>query len=129
MDFLQKVTEKAKGLGGFAKEATRRSGDLLEVTRIKFDLAKLEKEMENNLAGLGALYFQKYKGATDVDEEIERLLQSTAKLEEDINTLENQIEKLQPKGVTCPDCNVDLPSGGKYCSFCGTKVVKEEQED
>lgn len=126
MDFLQRMTEKAKGLGGFAKEATRRSGDLFEVTKIKFELAKLEKEMENNLTGLGALYFQKYKGVEDVDEEIERLLQSTDKLEEEISAMEKQIEKLQPKGVTCPDCNIDLPSGGKYCSFCGKEVIKED---
>lgn len=126
MDFLQKVGEKAKELGGLAKEATRKSGELIEVTKLKFELSKLEKEMENNLAGLGALVFQKYRGAADVDDEIDRLCQSTARLEEEIKVLSQQIEKLQPKSLTCPECKVDLPAGGKFCSYCGTQVAKED---
>ncbi len=126
MDFLQKVGEKAKELGGLAKEATRKSGELIEVTKLKFELSKLEKEMENNLAGLGALVFQKYRGAADVDDEIDRLCQSTARLEEEIKVVSQQIEKLQPKSLTCPECKVDLPAGGKFCSYCGTRVARED---
>lgn len=126
MDFMQRMSEKVKNLGGFAKEATRKSGDLIEVTKIKYEISKLEKEMENNLTGLGLLYFQKCRGAEDADEEIERLCQSTGKLEEEIIELEQQVEKLQPKGLTCPDCKLDLPPDGKYCSYCGTKVAKDD---
>lgn len=126
MDFFQKVGEKAKELGGIAKEATRKSGELLEVTKLKFDQSKLEKEMENNLAGLGALVYQKYKGDGDVDDEIDRLCQSTARLEDEIKLVIQQIEKLHPKTLTCPECKVELPSGGKFCSYCGSKVVKED---
>ncbi len=125
MDFFQKVSEKAKELGGIAKETARRSGELVEVTKLKFDLSKLEKEMEHNLSGLGALVYQKYSGAGDVDDEIDRLLRSTARLEEEIKAVNRQIEKMQPKGLTCPECKVDLPAGGKYCSYCGRKVAGE----
>lgn len=126
MDFFQKVGEKAKELGGIAKEATRKSGELLEVTKLRFDQSKLEKEMENNLAGLGALVYQKYKGDGDVDDEIDRLCQSTARLEDEIKLVIQQIEKLHPKTLTCPECKVELPSGGKFCSYCGSKVGKED---
>ncbi|MFZ5647403.1 MAG: zinc ribbon domain-containing protein [Bacillota bacterium] len=133
VDFFQKVGEKAKGLGekarelgDKAKEVTRKSGELLEVTKLKYEMTKLEKEMENNLAGLGAVVYQKYKGATDMDDEIDRLCQSTARLEEEIKALEQQIERLQPKVLICPDCKVDLPAGGKFCSYCGAKVSQEE---
>jgi len=126
VDFLHKVGEKAKELGGMAKEATRRSGELLEVTKLKFELSKLEKEMENNLCGLGALVFQKYRGAGEVDDEIDRLCQSTVKLEEEVKALNDQIDKLQPKTLTCPECKVELPAGGKFCSYCGARVAKED---
>jgi methyl-accepting chemotaxis protein len=132
MDFFQKVGEKAKGLqdkakelGGIAKEVSRKSGELLEVTKLKFEMNKLEKEMENNLAGLGAVVYQKFKGSTDMDEEIDRLCQSTARLEEEIKALEKQIEKMQPKTLTCQECNLDLPAGGKFCPYCGKEVVTE----
>ncbi|MFZ5634483.1 MAG: zinc ribbon domain-containing protein [Bacillota bacterium] len=120
------MVDKAKGLGGMAREVTRKSGELLEVTKLKFEMSRLEKETENNLAGLGAVVYQKYKGAPDMDDEIDRLCQSTARLEEEMKVLQQQIEKLQPKTLTCPECKVDLPSGGKFCSYCGTKVAKED---
>ncbi|MFZ5650693.1 MAG: zinc ribbon domain-containing protein [Bacillota bacterium] len=133
MDFFQKMGERAKGLGekakelgDMAKEVTRKSGELLEVTKLKYEMSKLEKEMENNLSGLGAVVYQKYKGAADMDDEIDRLCQSTARLEEEINAMEQQIEKMQPKDLICPDCKLELPSGGKFCSYCGTKVSREE---
>jgi len=133
MDLFQKVSEKTKGLqevareiGGKAKEVTRKSGELLEVTKMKYEMSKMEKEMENNLAGLGALVYQKYRGATDVDDEIDRLCVSTTKLEEDIKELQQQIDKLQPKSMTCPECKIELPIGSKFCCYCGLKMAKEE---
>ncbi|HBV96119.1 MAG: hypothetical protein JL50_05775 [Peptococcaceae bacterium BICA1-7] len=132
MDFFQKVGEKAKGLqgkarelGDMAKEVSRKSGEILEVTKLKFELNKLEKELENNLSGLGAVVYQKFKGAADMDEEIDRLCQSTARLEEEMNALEKQIEKMQPKTLTCQDCNMELPSGGKFCPYCGKSMTTE----
>lgn len=132
MDILQKMGEKAKELqdkakelGGMAREVTRKSGDLLEVTKIKYELSKLEKEMENNMYGLGSLVYQKYRGTEEMDSEIERLCMSTAKLEEEMTFLQQQIDKLQPKVLCCPDCKNEIPDGGKYCSYCGVKVVKE----
>lgn len=126
MDFFQKVGEKAKELGGMAKEATRKSGEILEVTKLKFELSKLEKEVENNLAGLGALVYQKFKGIGDVDDEIDRLCQSTARVEDEMKAVNQQIDRLQPKSLTCPECKVELPAGGKFCSYCGTNVGKED---
>lgn len=141
MELFQKLGEKAKGIGEKARdiggkargvgekamEITRRSADLLEVTKMKYELSKLEKEMENNLSGLGMLVFQKYQGVGDLDEEIERLCQSTARLEEEMKKMEAEIEKHQPKAAQCPDCNVELPAGGKFCSFCGAEVIKGEE--
>lgn len=119
------IGEKARGVGEKAREVTRRSADLLEVTKIKFELSKLEKEMENNLSGLGMLVFQKYQGVEDLDDEIERLCQSTASLDEEMKKMEAEIAKHQPRPAICTDCNVELPSGGRFCSYCGTEVVKE----
>ncbi|MFZ5597060.1 MAG: zinc ribbon domain-containing protein [Bacillota bacterium] len=126
VDILHKVGEKAKGLGDIAREVTRKSGELLEVTKLKYEISKLEKEIENNFAGLGALVYQKFKGAGDTDGEVDRLLKNTATLENEIKELEKQIDKLNPKTLSCPECKVDLPAGGKFCSYCGTRILKDE---
>lgn len=135
MEIMQKLGETARGLGerakdlsGKAKDVTKRSSELLEVARLKFDLSKLEKEMDNNMGALGELVYRRDKGEDGLDGEISRLLQSTRELEAEIKTLNEQIKKLQPKPLICPQCKLELPAGGKYCSYCGN-LVAEEKED
>ncbi|MTI84878.1 MAG: zinc ribbon domain-containing protein [Firmicutes bacterium] len=133
MELLQKMGNRAKGLGDKAKDLTskaqdirKRSSGLLEATKLKFELSKLEKEMENNLAGIGLLVYQHHNGEEDLQAEIDRLLEATKELEEEAKALEDQIANLQPKVPVCPECEQELPTGGIYCSYCGLKVLDEE---
>lgn len=134
MEFLQKMGDKAKGLADKAKDLTARareirkkSSALVEVAKIKFELSKLEREMENNLAGLGLLVYQQYSGEEGLQPEIDRLLEATRELEAEARALEEQIASLQPSVPVCPECNEELPKGGIYCSYCGLKVVEDRE--
>lgn len=135
MSFIQKIADGAKNLGnkakdlggiagGKAKDITKKSSELLETTRLKHELRKMEREMENNLAGIGALYYQQQSGQEDVKEELNRLIESTRELEKEMKALEEQILSLQPAPPSCSDCGKDLPEGGKYCSYCGKRIVE-----
>jgi len=135
LEFLQKMGNRARGLGDKAKDLTtraqdirKRSSSLLEATKLKFEISKLEKEIENNLAGLGLLVYQQhYNGDEDLQGEIDRLLQATKELEDEAKALEDQIAALQPKTPVCPECEEELPTGGIYCSYCGLKVLEEQE--
>jgi len=135
MEIMHKIGEKAKGLGekardlgGKAKEVTRRSGEMLEAAKLRFDLSRLEKEMDNNLHALGELVYRRSRGEEDLDEEIRRIIEGTGELEAEMKSLQEQINKLQPKPLVCPRCKIELPQGGKYCSYCGGLVADEKQE-
>ncbi len=125
MEFISRIGEKAKELGDKAKEATRRPTEFVELTKLKYELAKLQKVIINNKEAIGELVYRQFKGDIGLGAEIERLLQSTKKLEEDILQLEQKIEKMQPKPVICPQCNIELPADGIYCYKCGIKVANE----
>lgn len=135
MSFVQKVADGAKNLGlramdlgGMAsvkaRDLTKKSSELLEYTRLKGELRRMEREMENNLAGIGALYYQQHSGRENVGEELERLLEATKELEQEMKELEQQIIDAQPAQPRCADCDRELPEGGQYCSYCGKKVVE-----
>ncbi len=137
MGFIQKMAESAKQLGNQAKDfsgiagdkardISKKSSELFEVTKLKYEIKKMEREMENNLAGIGALYYQQQSGLDDVSvgEELSRLLGDTKELEVQMKELEKQIEDMQPEVPVCADCGKELPAGGKFCSFCGKQVVE-----
>ncbi|HHW42866.1 MAG TPA: zinc ribbon domain-containing protein [Desulfotomaculum sp.] len=126
MEIFQKIGETAKGLGGKAREVTRRSGEFLEATKLKFDLSRLEKEMEANFLSLGELVYRRFKGEAGLDGEIDRLLSATRKVEGDMQAVQEQIDRLQPKPPVCPQCKLELPVGGRFCSYCGAQVVKDD---
>lgn len=125
MDFQKKVSEGAKSLVEGAKIFGKKSGDLVESTKIKFEISKLEKEVDNNISALGNLVFLKFKGEEGYEEEIERLLNTSKSLEEEIADLNEQVEKLHPKTPVCPVCSTEHPPGAKFCSNCGAKIEQE----
>lgn len=134
MSFVQKIADSAKHLGSRAKDLggmagvkardlTKKSSELLEYTRLKSELRRMEREMENNLAGIGALYYQQLSGQDGVGEELGRLIEATKELELEMKELEQQIVDLQPELPRCTDCEKELPEGGHYCSYCGKKII------
>ncbi|AEG59016.1 zinc ribbon domain-containing protein [Desulforamulus ruminis] len=124
MEFIKNLGEKAKDIGGMAKDLTKRSGELLEVTKLRFEINKLQKILDNNLEAIGELSYRRFKGEEGLGEEIERLLQSTQVLEKDMENMKEQIEKLTPKAPACPKCSKELPQEANYCANCGQKVVE-----
>lgn len=122
MEIFKKVSEGAKSIGESAKTIGRKSSDLVEITKIKFEISKAEKEMENNISALGNLVYMQYKGESGLEDEIERLLKGTKDLEDEIANYHEQIEKLNPKPPVCASCQKEMPLGTKFCSNCGTKL-------
>lgn len=134
MGFIQRFADSAKQLGNRAKDfseiagdrardLTKKSSELIEITRMKHELRKMEKEMENNLAGIGALYYQKQQGHDNTDEELGRLIESTRQLELEMKDLEDQIAAMQPGPPLCPECEKEIPENARFCSYCGKKVA------
>ena len=131
MDIMQKLinrskdlSEQAKGLGEKARDLTKRSTVLVEAARLKYELAKLEKEMENNMAGLGTLFYQQHRKGEGMEEDIQRLMTASQKLEQQIKDLEEQISNLNPGPARCKGCAHELPEGAIYCPYCGSMVVE-----
>lgn len=124
MDLLKTIRDGAKEIGEVAKDLTKKSGDLVEVTKLKYEINKMEKIIETNLAAIGELYFRTTKGEVGLEDELTRLCASTVKLESDIKDYQEQVEKLSPKPALCAKCQAELPEGALYCPMCGEKVNK-----
>ncbi|RJQ26760.1 MAG: zinc ribbon domain-containing protein [Peptococcaceae bacterium] len=122
MEIFKKVSEGARTI-------SKKSGELVEAARLKYEITKLEKEMENNLSALGNIIYMQHKGEQGMEEEVQRLLKSTKTLEDDLEKLQKQLDRLQPKPLVCPQCRIELPIGGKFCPNCGTRVAPEKSDE
>ncbi|MDA8337363.1 MAG: zinc ribbon domain-containing protein [Peptococcaceae bacterium] len=116
------VGERARDVGDLAKGIARKSSELVEVAKLKYDISKLEKEMENNLTALGQLQYRQFRGEDGLAPEIERLLIATTGLDDHILSVQNEVERLQPKPPTCVECQAEVPSGANFCPDCGHKL-------
>lgn len=126
MEILKKVSDSARTITEGAKTISKKSSDLVGVAKLKYEISKYEKEMENNKSALGSLVYLRYKGESGHEEEIERLLKSTQALEDDIKEIEEQIAKFLPKPLMCSKCLTELPAAAKFCFICGTKVTQDD---
>jgi len=126
MEILKKVSESARTITEGAKTIGKKSSDLVGAAKLKFEISKLEKEMENNISALGSLVYLQYKGEKGLEEEVERLLKSTKALEDDITEIEVQIAKFLPKPPVCSKCMTELPMAAKFCFICGTEIVQDK---
>jgi len=117
------ITEGAKTIGQKGSEGAKALGqkgsELVRVNKLKFEMGKLEKEMENNMAALGRLVYLQFKDEEVSQEEIERLLASTKSLEDDIAALELEMNVKSP---VCANCQEELPENVAFCPNCGAKV-------
>jgi len=125
VEILKKVSEGAKSISEGAKTIGKKSSDLVETARLKMDISKLEKEMENNITALGNLVYLQYKGDEGLTEEVDRLLLSTRSLEAEIDDFTEQIAKMHPKPPVCAKCHEELNQNANFCCNCGTKVIPE----
>jgi len=124
------MTEKKNGglFNQFVKAArstttnvTKKTGEIVEATKVKVAIADLENEIETMYADIGRLVFKAYSDNTPPSEEInEKCAQITLKLKE-VDELEIKLSGIKDE-IKCPECGADNASGSQFCSSCGTKL-------
>lgn len=123
MSFLKKIGEQVNVLG-------KKSGEMLEVTKLKLACAKLEKEVEEKKLALGHLCYEAYLEGKREEEEMLSLCKSIDELRAEIEKINEEIEAVQkegqgseaPKAKFCSQCGEKQDAEAKFCRNCGNKL-------
>lgn len=113
--------EKAKDV---ADVATKKTGEIVEISKHKLESVKINNEIEKLYQKLGNSVYSMIKGGYDNHELVEGL---TEEIDELIMRLEAVNEKINDmKNVNyCTTCGAKNAADNYYCSKCGSRIKSE----
>lgn len=109
-----------------SKDATQKAKDISEFARIRMEIRSKQDYINKLYLEIGKLYYEGHKD--DAEKEFEDQMILIRDSEEVLDELKQQIGKLKGT-VRCTQCGQDMPSEADYCSKCGTKLAKPQEEE
>lgn len=125
MDFFDDMLNKAKDA---IDVASKKTGEVVNTQKQKFDVASLESKRAKDFAVLGEIYYNKIKDGEAADENISELVLSIKEKSEKIDMLKAEINSAKNKRI-CPKCGTSIDQISNYCSACGEKLFYDSEED
>ena len=125
MDFFDDVLNKAKEA---IDVASKKTGEVVNTQKQKFDIASLENKRAKDFAVLGEIYYNKIKDGEAQDENISELVLSIKEKSEKIEKLKAEVNSAKNKRI-CPKCGAAIEQTSNYCNACGEKLFYDSEED
>ena len=120
------VIDSAKRYADIAAEKTN---EIIELSKLKLDKAKLQSKEREQYRKLGKYYFDFVSNAEESNEDvakenmalIEDCIETIKNLRQDIEWISEQIGTLKPHRI-CAICGSKNPTSCNFCSSCGKKL-------
>ncbi len=113
-----------------------KSKEIIETTKIKKQIEELKELKIRTLQETGEIVYQMSLDQNHNSEEaIKENCQSLADLDQQIQAKEVELKKIyqavqEAAGKTiCESCGAAVVEGVKFCSNCGTKIIKVETDN
>ncbi len=118
MAIFDEVVSRVKDM---AETAGRKTGELVEISKIKIRIAELRREIAGAHEGLGRLIYDSRKSGEDVAEMVDACVDHIADLYEDLEELELKVMESK-NAVRCNGCGALNDNTAQFCNQCGTKL-------
>lgn len=122
MGTFEEILNKAKR---GAEAVGQKTGDFIEVTKLKMAASDVDKEIAATFEGLGRLVYDAQKSEEDVSEMIEECIQSIDELQEAADAIREQIYSYKNMN-RCVACGAVIDKDAAFCSKCGAPLTVEE---
>lgn len=117
MTFFKDITKK---VSNSAKVAARKSGNLVEVTKLGLNINTEEEKIKKAYAEIGEIIYKLYEGGKTTDSEYMEICKKIVSYKENIQDMRDKILFLKDIKI-CPQCNGELECKYAYCNMCGAK--------
>lgn len=122
MSVLDNITKRVTDT---AKAAAKKSGSVVEVTRLNMNISAEEEKVRKIYADMGKQLYEDYTEGKIVGE---KLLEHCERIDEIVSNIDVMREKvLELRNVkACPNCGMELDIDMTYCYKCGRKQEEPE---
>lgn len=110
----------SKKVAETAKAAAKKSGGLVEITKLNVSISAEEDKIEKVYGEIGKAVYAVYAEGTPVGDYLTELCEKVKAYEESIYAMKQKIYELKNTKV-CPGCAVELDADIAFCPKCGTK--------
>ncbi len=109
-----------------ADKVAKKSGELVELSKIKLNILSTKSSIDDNFKTLGQLLYHSQKEDTDITpEKLEEVISAIDELYEKLADLEEKSAHISNKKV-CPSCKKANKNEAVFCSHCGFDLSNEE---
>ncbi|MBE7021715.1 MAG: hypothetical protein E7414_00605 [Ruminococcaceae bacterium] len=102
--------------------AVKKSGELVEVTKLKMAAGDTKRELQTQFIKLGELVYLTAKSDEPQESGAEEIIAKIDELKETLRQQETHIADLTSKKV-CPGCGKMSEDTASFCAACGEKFV------
>lgn len=127
MDFLNKLTKKAKETYGVASKKT---GEIAKEAKLKMKMNENKAEIKDLYQEIGKKVYKKHTLSEGIDIKVD-LEEECIKIDilsAEIETCLNKIRELKDK-KQCPNCFNEIDLESRFCNHCGAKQEVEEARE
>lgn len=118
MDSFDKTVEKAKEI---FNTACQKTGEVVNIQKLKIDLAALKSRLNKAYALLGEIQYKKIKDTDLEDATVKVAVLEIKNLLQEVNSLKEEIDNLQGK-QTCGNCGARVDQDASFCKVCGVRL-------
>ena len=117
MSVFEKVGRKVSDT---AKAAAKKSGDIVEVTKLYMSIGSEEEKIKKVYIDLGKALYETYSTGGEVDEISKGYCESIKSYEDNIKEIKLKILELKDLKL-CQSCSAEIDSEFDFCPKCGAK--------
>ncbi|MDL2247905.1 zinc ribbon domain-containing protein, partial [Bacteroides sp. OttesenSCG-928-J23] len=121
-ELLEDFMFRAKSV---ADVAGKKTGDVVELSKLKYQAKQTEWDIEKTYAKLGAIVYESKKSTENFEEIIALAVSEIDALNEKLEELEGKMRAVK-KVVKCGSCGKENELSARYCTRCGSELVDEE---
>lgn len=126
-NITKKVTETAKS-------AAKKSGDIVEVTKLNISITGEEEKIKRAYDDIGKIVYESFARGEKIADPFKQYCEKVGEYEKKIEEMRQKILELRNIKM-CPECSTELLVEMAYCHTCGKKqeliqdIIESQDED